>query len=54
MTSKQGYSPDLKKYLDKKLVVKLNGGRKVSGIMIGFDHFMNIVLDRYIINHFIY
>ena len=35
-----------KKYLDKKLIVKMNGGRKVSGIMIGFDHFMNIVLDR--------
>ena len=30
----------------KKLIVKMNGGRKVSGIMIGFDHFMNIVLDR--------
>lgn len=24
----------------------MNGGRKVSGIMIGFDQFMNIVLDR--------
>ncbi len=29
--------------------MKLNGGRKVSGIMIGFDHFMNIVLDRFYI-----
>jgi len=25
--------------------VKLNGGRKVSGVLRGYDPFMNIVLD---------
>jgi len=39
------YGPDLKKYLDKKLGVKLNGNRKVQGILRGYDQFMNLVLD---------
>jgi len=43
--SKTG-GPDLKKYLDKKLAFKLNGNRKVTGILRGFDQFMNIVLDE--------
>lgn len=42
--SKTG-GPDLKKYLDKKLAFKLNGNRKVTGVLRGFDQFMNIVLD---------
>lgn len=43
--SKTG-GPDLKKYLDKKLAFKLNGNRKVTGVLRGFDQFMNIVLDE--------
>jgi small nuclear ribonucleoprotein G len=43
--SKSG-GPDLKKYLDKKLAFKLNGNRKVTGVLRGFDQFMNIVLDE--------
>ena len=27
------------------MLVKLNGSRKVMGQLIGFDHFMNIVLN---------
>jgi len=46
MASKQGYGPDLRKYVDKRLNIRLNGRRKISGNMIGFDHFMNIVLDN--------
>jgi small nuclear ribonucleoprotein G len=46
MASKQGYNPDLKRYMDKRLEVSLNGKRKITGIMIGHDHFMNIVLDQ--------
>lgn len=38
--------PDLKKYMDKKLSLVLNGSRKVEGVMRGFDQFMNIVLDE--------
>ncbi|KAG2234239.1 ribonucleoprotein LSM domain-containing protein [Thamnidium elegans] len=39
-------TPELKKYMDKRLSLQLNGNRKVSGILRGFDPFMNIVLDE--------
>ncbi|MCJ1262160.1 Serine/threonine-protein kinase smg1 [Lobaria immixta] len=38
--------PELKKYLDKRLFVQLNGSRKVIGVLRGFDVFLNIVLDE--------
>ncbi|KAK6815730.1 LSM domain-containing protein [Apiospora arundinis] len=38
--------PELKKYLDKRLFVQLNGSRKVIGILRGYDVFLNIVLDN--------
>ena len=38
--------PDLKKYMDKRLALVLNGQRKVSGVMRGFDQFMNVVLEE--------
>lgn len=38
--------PDLKRYMDKKLAVKLNGNRNVAGTLRGFDQFMNLVLDE--------
>ncbi|KAI9669357.1 MAG: hypothetical protein M1831_000393 [Alyxoria varia] len=38
--------PELKKYLDKKLLVQLNGGRNVIGVLRGYDVFLNIVLDE--------
>ncbi|KAM7205763.1 LSM domain containing protein [Naviculisporaceae sp. PSN 640] len=37
--------PELKKYLDKRLFVQLNGKRKVIGVLRGYDVFLNIVLD---------
>eukprot|EP01117_Protostelium_nocturnum_P005802 TRINITY_DN2092_c0_g1_i2.p1 TRINITY_DN2092_c0_g1~~TRINITY_DN2092_c0_g1_i2.p1 ORF type:complete len:168 (-),score=7.75 TRINITY_DN2092_c0_g1_i2:149-652(-) len=40
------YGPDLKKYLDKSLAIKLNGNRKVCGVLRGYDQFMNLVLDN--------
>lgn len=45
MASKQGYGPDLRKYLDKKLDVRLNGNRRITGLLRGFDQFMNLVLE---------
>ncbi|KAG7224250.1 hypothetical protein INR49_000493 [Caranx melampygus] len=33
------------KFMDKKLSLKLNGGRHVQGILRGFDPFMNLVVD---------
>lgn len=33
------------RYMDKKMNLKLNGGRSVTGILRGFDPFMNVVID---------
>jgi len=35
----------LNKYLDKRLIVNISGKRKLLGKLIGYDDFMNIVLD---------
>ncbi|RKP26640.1 hypothetical protein SYNPS1DRAFT_13925 [Syncephalis pseudoplumigaleata] len=39
-------TPELKKYMDKRLLIQLNGSRKVTGVLRGYDPFMNIVLDE--------
>ncbi|WZN58498.1 small nuclear ribonucleoprotein G [Chloropicon roscoffensis] len=39
-------APELKKFMDKKLSVTLNANRQVTGVLRGFDQFMNIVLDQ--------
>ncbi|KAJ3001476.1 hypothetical protein HKX48_002850, partial [Thoreauomyces humboldtii] len=39
-------TPELKKYMDKQLFIQLNGDRKVTGILRGFDPFMNLVLEE--------
>ena len=43
---KQGYPPDLNKYVAKKLRIKLNGGREIEGIVVGIDVFMNVALEK--------
>ncbi|CCD70411.1 putative small nuclear ribonucleoprotein G [Caenorhabditis elegans] len=40
------HPPELKKYMDKEMDLKLNGNRRVSGILRGFDPFMNMVIDE--------
>lgn len=35
----------LMQFMDKKLFVHLQGGRKVSGVLRGYDLFLNLVLD---------
>ncbi|XP_018409918.1 PREDICTED: small nuclear ribonucleoprotein G isoform X2 [Nanorana parkeri] len=42
----KAHPPELKKFMDKKLSLKLNGGRHVQGILRGFDPFMNLVVDE--------
>jgi len=32
--------------MDKNLLVKINGNRRVTGILRGYDQFMNLVLDN--------
>ena len=36
--------PDLGKYLDKRVKVRMQGNRVVSGEVRGYDQFMNVVL----------
>ena len=38
--------PNLKKYMEKNVSVKMNGNRKVNGTLRGYDQFMNLVLDN--------
>ncbi|PVD29912.1 hypothetical protein C0Q70_09170 [Pomacea canaliculata] len=42
----KAHPPELKKYMEKRLTLKLNGGRSVTGILRGFDPFMNLVVDE--------
>ncbi|XP_032280375.1 small nuclear ribonucleoprotein G-like [Phoca vitulina] len=42
----KAHPPELKKFMDKKLSLQLNGGRHVQGILWGFDPFMNLVTDE--------
>ncbi|XP_020142938.1 small nuclear ribonucleoprotein G-like [Microcebus murinus] len=37
---------ELEKLIDKKLLLKLNGGRYVQGMLWRFDPFMNLVIDE--------
>ncbi|EMR11407.1 hypothetical protein PNEG_00430 [Pneumocystis murina B123] len=39
-------TPELKKYMDKKLYVIINGQRNLIGVLRGYDVFLNIVLDE--------
>ncbi|RYR32628.1 hypothetical protein Ahy_A10g047164 [Arachis hypogaea] len=44
--SRSGQPPDLKKYMDMKLQIKLNANRMIVGTLRGFDQFMNLVVDN--------
>lgn len=44
MTSRS--SPDLKRYVEKRVSINLNANRKVVGILRGYDQFMNLVLEN--------
>jgi len=41
----KAHPPELKKFMDKKVDLKLNGGRSIQGVLRGFDPFMNLVID---------
>ena len=46
MASKQGYGADLRKFMDLRVDLRLNGERHVAGVLKGYDQFLNIVLDN--------
>lgn len=37
--------PELKRHMDARVVLVLNAGRRVAGVVRGYDPFMNVVLD---------
>ncbi|EPQ26517.1 uncharacterized protein PFL1_05839 [Pseudozyma flocculosa PF-1] len=37
--------PELKRFLDKRVAVNIQGGRKINGTLRGFDMFLNLVVD---------
>ncbi|KXN72303.1 putative membrane-associated protein [Conidiobolus coronatus NRRL 28638] len=39
-------TPELKRYMDKRIQLLINGNRKIRGILRGFDPFMNLVIDE--------
>lgn len=39
------YLPEMKKFMEKRLNLGLNGNRQVEGTLRGYDQFMNIVID---------
>eukprot|EP00039_Didymoeca_costata_P019521 m.337864 g.337864 ORF g.337864 m.337864 type:complete len:93 (+) comp18250_c0_seq1:129-407(+) len=41
----KAHAPELKKYMDKQVKIRLTCSRIVTGILRGFDPFMNTVLD---------
>merc|ERR1712127_742710 len=41
----KAHPPELKKFMDKRIHLRINGGREVEGTLCGFDPFMNLVLD---------
>ncbi|KAL5264877.1 hypothetical protein ACHWQZ_G005830 [Mnemiopsis leidyi] len=45
-TMSKAHPPELKKLMDKRLTLKLNANRQVTGILRGFDPFMNVVVDE--------
>ena len=45
MTSKQGYGSDFKRFINKKLILRLSNDRQIIGTVKSIDHFMNMVLD---------
>ncbi|BFU23378.1 LSM domain containing protein [Entamoeba histolytica HM-1:IMSS-B] len=38
--------PELKHYLEKRILVKIHGKRSIIGVLSGYDEYMNLVLDE--------
>ncbi|WRT64476.1 uncharacterized protein IL334_001408 [Kwoniella shivajii] len=38
--------PELKKFMDRRCFLNLQGGRQLSGVLRGFDMFLNLVVDQ--------
>lgn len=45
MAAKQQPLPDLGNLMEQRVLVHIKGGRQVSGVLRGYDQFMNLVLE---------
>ena len=43
---KESDLPPMFQFMDKRLFIQLQGGRRVSGTLRGFDIFLNLVIDE--------
>jgi small nuclear ribonucleoprotein G len=41
----KAHPPELKKFMDKQIHLRINGGHEVEETLCGFDPFMNLVPD---------
>lgn len=39
-------APELKRYLDKRIMVNIQGERRLQGVLRGYDLFLNLVIDE--------
>ncbi|KAL6939923.1 Core Sm protein Sm G, spliceosomal U1, U2, U4, and U5 snRNPs component [Hanseniaspora osmophila] len=39
-------TPELQKYIGRKIMLNINGNRKVVGILKGYDIYMNVVVQN--------
>jgi small nuclear ribonucleoprotein G len=46
MAGTKSQMPELKKFMDKQLIIKMNGGRTICGTLRGYDVFMNLSLEQ--------
>eukprot|EP00568_Trieres_chinensis_P005347 CAMPEP_0183307728 /NCGR_PEP_ID=MMETSP0160_2-20130417/18998_1 /TAXON_ID=2839 ORGANISM="Odontella Sinensis, Strain Grunow 1884" /NCGR_SAMPLE_ID=MMETSP0160_2 /ASSEMBLY_ACC=CAM_ASM_000250 /LENGTH=76 /DNA_ID=CAMNT_0025471381 /DNA_START=141 /DNA_END=371 /DNA_ORIENTATION=+ len=46
MANKYQKGPDLKRFMDKRLRLSLNGNRRLLGKLRGYDAFLNVVLEE--------
>jgi small nuclear ribonucleoprotein G len=45
-TGPKAAKPELGRYMDKRIAIQLNGSRRVTGRLRGYDPFMNLVLEE--------
>ncbi|OXM75588.1 small nuclear ribonucleoprotein G [Cryptococcus neoformans Bt63] len=46
VTMSRTSQPELKKFMDRRLFLHLQGGRQISGVLRGYDMFLNLVVDN--------
>lgn len=45
MSTGKAQNPELNNFMDKTLILRINGNRRIKGTLRGFDLFMNLSLE---------